>query len=34
MNLGSVSNVIAQNLSVFHWPGVVSVRAGYSFIND
>ena len=34
MNLSSVCGVIAQNLSVFHWPGVVSVRTGDGFINN
>jgi len=34
MNLSSVWAVIAQNLSASHWPDVVSVRAGYSVIND
>jgi hypothetical protein len=34
MNLSSVSGVIAEDLSVFYWPGVVSACAGQSFIND
>jgi len=34
MNLSLVSGVSAQNLSASHWPDVVSLRAGYSLIND
>jgi len=34
MNLSNVTSVIAQNLSVSHRPDVVSLRAGYSVLND